>query len=87
MNFDLSEEQEMLQETVRQFFENECPANTLREIFDGESGFDANLWKGMAEMGIAGLHVPEEYGGAGLELLDLAVAAEVLVLPTPPLPV
>jgi alkylation response protein AidB-like acyl-CoA dehydrogenase len=78
VNFDLSEEQEMLQETVRQFLENECPATTLREIFDGDTGFDPGLWKGMAEMGLLGLHLPEEYGGGGLEVLDLAVIAEVM---------
>ena len=78
MNFDLSEEQEMLQETVKQFLDNECPATTLREIFDGDTGFAEGLWKGMAEMGIAGLHLPEEFGGAGLEILDLAVVSEAL---------
>ena len=78
MNFDLSEEQEMLQETVRQYLENECPATRLREIFDGDTGFDPKLWKGMAEMGLAGLHLPEEHGGAGLEILDLAIVSEVL---------
>jgi alkylation response protein AidB-like acyl-CoA dehydrogenase len=78
MNFDLSEEQEMLQETIRSYLENECPANTLREIFDGDDGFSESLWKGMSEMGIAGLHLPEEYGGSGLDVLDLAIVSEVL---------
>jgi alkylation response protein AidB-like acyl-CoA dehydrogenase len=36
------------------------------------------LWKGLAEMGVAGLALPEEYGGAGLEMLDLAIVAETL---------
>ena len=57
MNFDLSEEQQMLQETVKQYLENECPPQRLREIFDGEVGMDAALWQGMAEMGIAGLQL------------------------------
>lgn len=78
MNFDLTEEQLMLQETVGQLLANECPPTHLREVFDGDTGFDEKLWKGLAELGIAGLHVPEEYGGAGLEVLDLAVAAETL---------
>jgi alkylation response protein AidB-like acyl-CoA dehydrogenase len=78
MNFDLSEEQQMLQETVKQYLENECPPQRLREIFDGEVGMDTALWRGMAEMGIAGLELPEEYGGAGLEILDLAVVSETL---------
>ncbi len=78
MNFDLTEEQLMLQDTVGQYVENECPMAHLRELFDGESGYDEVLWKGMVEMGLAGLNISEEYGGAGLEILDLAVVAETL---------
>jgi alkylation response protein AidB-like acyl-CoA dehydrogenase len=77
MNFDTSEEQELLQETIRQFLEGECPPPRVREIFDGE-GHDPALWKGMVELGLAGLAVPEEHGGAGLEILDLALVTEEL---------
>ena len=79
MDFGLSEEQEMLQETVRGFVENECPVTRLREIFDGEEGADPAHWKGLVEMGIAGLAIPEEHGGAGLELIDLALVADLAV--------
>jgi alkylation response protein AidB-like acyl-CoA dehydrogenase len=78
MNFDLSEEQELLQSTVRQFLDNECPLPQVRAIFEGETGHDPALWKGMAEMGLAGLTVPEAYGGAGLEMIDLALVTEIL---------
>jgi alkylation response protein AidB-like acyl-CoA dehydrogenase len=78
MNFGLSEEQTMLQETIRGFVENECPLARLRELFDGESDFDPALWRGLAEMGVAGLTVPEQYGGAEMELLELALVAEIL---------
>jgi alkylation response protein AidB-like acyl-CoA dehydrogenase len=78
MNFDLSEEQELLQDTVRQFLEKECPPTRLREIFEGESGFDSGLWQGMVELGLGGIHLPDAFGGAGLELLDLAIVSEVL---------
>ncbi|MBW2275160.1 MAG: acyl-CoA/acyl-ACP dehydrogenase [Deltaproteobacteria bacterium] len=78
MNFDLSEEQQLLQQTVGRFVANECPAARLREIFDGDEGHDPLLWKGLAEMGVAGLALSEEYGGAGLQMLDLAVVAETL---------
>lgn len=77
MDFGLSEEQEMLQETLRGFAEKECPTTRVRELFDAGGGHDPGLWAGLAEMGIAGLAVPERFGGAGLELLDLALAAEV----------
>ena len=78
MNFDLSEEQELLQQTVRQLMANECPVTRVREIFEGDTGHDPALWKGLVEMGLAGLLVPEEHGGAGLEMIDLALAAESL---------
>lgn len=78
MDFGLSEEQQLLQETVRGFVENECPTTRLRELFDGGIGHDPGLWRGLSEMGLAGLAVPESHGGAGLEVLDVALVAEVL---------
>jgi len=78
VNFDLSDEQELLQDTVRQFAANECPPTRVRAIFDGEEGHDTALWKGLIELGLGGIALPDEYGGAGLELLDLALAAETL---------
>jgi alkylation response protein AidB-like acyl-CoA dehydrogenase len=78
MDFGLSEEQDLLQETVRGFVANECPPSRLREIFDAGSGDDSALWKGLAEMGLTGLAVPEVHGGAEMGCLDLALVAEVL---------
>ena len=78
MDFDVSEEQQLLQETVGQYIENECPLPRLREIFDGEEGHDPALWKGFAEIGMTGLQVSEQYGGAGLEMIDLALATETI---------
>jgi alkylation response protein AidB-like acyl-CoA dehydrogenase len=78
MDFDLSDEQRLLQETVQQFIENECPMARLRELFDDEVGYDPVLWKGLAELGLAGIHLPGEYGGSELDILDLAVVGETL---------
>jgi alkylation response protein AidB-like acyl-CoA dehydrogenase len=78
VNFGLSDEQELLQDTVRRFLEERWPTQKLRALFDGPSGHDADLWRGMAELGLAGLLLEEKAGGAGLELLDLALVAEVL---------
>ena len=52
MDFDLSEEQRLLQETVSGFIENECPLARLRELYDDEVGYDPKLWKGLAELGV-----------------------------------
>ena len=78
MNFGLSEEQDLLQQTVRGFCEKECPPARLRALFDAGEGHDPTLWKGLGEMGLLGLVVPEAYGGAGLQLLDLALVSEVI---------
>jgi alkylation response protein AidB-like acyl-CoA dehydrogenase len=78
MHFGLTQEQQLLQETVRGFVAGECPPPRLREIFDAGVGHDPALWKGLAEIGIAGLTVPEELGGAGLGLLELALVMEEL---------
>ncbi len=72
MDFGLSEEQELLQETVRGFLAQECPVSKLREVFDGETGHDASIWSGLLEMGLGGIAIPEAFGGAGMEALDIA---------------
>jgi alkylation response protein AidB-like acyl-CoA dehydrogenase len=78
MNFDISEEQELLQSTVAQFLQGECPITRVRQIFDGEPGFDPEVWRGMIELGLGGIALPGDYGGADLEMLDLALVAETL---------
>lgn len=78
MDFGLSDEQRLLQDTVEKFLEKENDPTKLRARFDAEEPFDAALWQGLAELGLAGLVVPEAHGGAGLGLLDAALAAETL---------
>jgi alkylation response protein AidB-like acyl-CoA dehydrogenase len=78
MDFGLSEEQRLLQDTIRRYVETECPTTRVRTIMESPTGHDPALWQGLAELGVAGLVVPIEHGGAGLELLDAALAAEVL---------
>ena len=50
----------------------------IRDLVDGEHGADGGHWKQLAELGVAGLLVPEQWGGSGLGMLDAVVAAEVL---------
>ena len=78
MHFGLTEDQELLQATLREFAAKELPAPRLREIFDEGRGWDEALWRAAAGVGLPGLMVPERYGGAGLELLELALAFEVI---------
>jgi len=76
MEFALSEEQEMLKKSARDFLSAECPKSLIRQIEESESGYSPELWKKMAGLGWMGLALPERYGGAGLSLLDLAVLFE-----------
>ena len=86
MDFALSEEQQLLAQSLRRFLEEECPITRVREWVAEVPGNDGGSWKALCELGLAGLLVPEEHGGSGLGLLDAAVAAESLaraVAPTP----
>ena len=78
MDFGLSEDQVLLKDAVRRYLDSECPTPRVRAIMETETGHDPELWRGLAELGVPGLAIPTEHGGAGLELLDAAVAAEEL---------
>ena len=86
MNFALSDEQELLQHTLRTFVAKECPPPLVRAVFDGAREAVPALWNGLSQIGVTGLAVPESYGGAGLELLDLALVAEELGRGAVPVP-
>ena len=76
MNFELSQEQKMLQQTARTFLKKECPKALVRQVVETDPGYSPELWKKMAELGWMGLTIPEELGGTGLSFLDLAVLLE-----------
>ena len=76
MNFGFNEEQELLRNTARKFFENECPSDTVRRLMETPEGINAELWKKLAEQGWLGLIYPEAHDGMGLGLVDLVVLME-----------
>lgn len=78
MNFDLSDEQRLLQESVGRLLEDLCPPQRVRDVAEEGAGFDQSLWDATREIGVAGLASHEVFGGAGLEILDLACIAETL---------
>ncbi|HYZ93533.1 MAG TPA: acyl-CoA dehydrogenase family protein [Actinomycetota bacterium] len=75
MRFDFDETQYALRDLARDLFEKESPPSRLRGLLDGKP-FDRGVWKTMAEAGITGITVPESYGGAGGNELDLALVYE-----------
>ncbi len=78
MDFGLSEEQELFQQSARDFLAAECPMTLVREVGADEEGFPRALYAKMAALGWMGLVVPERYGGAGLGMLELALLLEQL---------
>jgi alkylation response protein AidB-like acyl-CoA dehydrogenase len=78
MEFALTDEQRMLDESLRGYLGKELTLEKLKALAKEAKGFSEAQWKALADLGVAGLLVPAEYGGAGLGLLDAAVAAEAL---------
>jgi acyl-CoA dehydrogenase len=74
----LSEEQRDLQEVVRKLIQSKSPVKALRTLRDerSETGFSEPLWREMAQLGWAGILVPEEHGGAGLGYQELGVVLQ-----------
>jgi alkylation response protein AidB-like acyl-CoA dehydrogenase len=86
MDFGLSEEQTLLDDSLRRFLAERVPTTRVRELLETPDAHDAKLWSELAELGVAGCLVAEEHGGAGLSLLDAAVIATALghaAAPTP----
>ena len=76
MNFGLTETQQTLKNTVRKFLAAECPISEARRLMETETAFDAGLWRKISEQGWTGIIFPEEYGGFGMGLVEMAVVLE-----------
>ena len=74
MDFELTDEQRLIQDTVRAFVDERVLPVAIQNDIDHK--LDMELIEGMAELGILGIVVPEEYGGAGLDYVAEALACE-----------
>lgn len=74
MNFDLTDEQEMVRDTFARFLDENSSSVRIRAAMP--SGFDADLWQGLAELGAFAMRVPEEAGGMGMGLFEAAILME-----------
>lgn len=89
MNFDLSEEQQILVDTVAKFVKDDSPVERFRKLRESERGWEADAWARMGEMGWLGVAFPEEQGGFGGRFVDLALILEQLgrgLVPEPVIP-
>jgi len=76
VNYELSDEQQLLRDTVREFAVSKVAP--VAEELDRESRFPYDLVAELAELGLMGIPIPEEYGGAGADTVSYAIAVEEL---------
>jgi alkylation response protein AidB-like acyl-CoA dehydrogenase len=76
MYFDLTDEQQAIKATAREFLAARYKSERIRELAESEHGFEQSDWEEMAELGWPGLALPEEWGGQGLGVVDLSVLFE-----------
>ena len=84
----LNEEQSMLRDSARGLIRDKAPVSHLRQLRDSRdaTGFSRDLWRAFAEMGFAGLLVPESFGGSGLGCVEAGVVMEEIgrtLMPSP----
>jgi len=78
VKFHLSSEQEALQDSILRTAARACPPERRRELLGAATDLDRPIWNAIMEVGVGGLLIPEEYGGAALGLEDTALAFEAL---------
>ena len=78
MDFGLSQDQSMFQQSLRGYLAERVPMQRVRSVMESASGHDGALLGQLAEQGVTGILVPAGFGGSGLGLLDAAIAAEEL---------
>ena len=87
MKFSFSAEQTEFRTMLRRFLRDRSPTSEVRRAMETGAGYDAEVWRVMAaELGVAAIHIPEAWGGAGFGVSELAIAAEEAgraLLPSP----
>ena len=86
MDFELSDDQQHLRDSVRSVLERESPPSVVRTAYDGRSGASNRLWDVISDLDWPAIEVPESLGGLGLGFVELALIAEEIgrvVAPAP----
>jgi alkylation response protein AidB-like acyl-CoA dehydrogenase len=77
VNFAFSPEQEEFRLSLRRFLADKSPAAEVRRLMETDDGYDPQVWKQLADqLGLQGLAIPEEFGGAGATPVELGIAFE-----------
>ncbi len=76
MNFDFSDDQNLLRAEVRKYLAGESPLAVAREVLEAGGTHSASVWQGLVDLGATALMLPDDGGGSGLGALELCVVAE-----------
>src|SRR3990172_1432788 len=86
MDLGLSEDQEMLKRSAKEFLQKESTKALVRAMEEDDRGYTPELWRKVAGVGWLGIALPEKYGGAGGNFVDLSLLFEEMgraLLPGP----
>jgi alkylation response protein AidB-like acyl-CoA dehydrogenase len=86
LDLEFDQEQELLQQTVRDLLQRHCPPEVVRSMEDDPVGYPLELWSQLGQLDLIGLLLPEEYGGSGMSLIEGVALYEELgraLAPTP----
>ena len=79
IQFAFTDEQEQFRSAVRRFLNDKSPTTEVRRLMATAEGYDPAVWRQLSEeLALPGIHVPEQYGGAGFGMVELCIVTEEL---------
>src|SRR6202789_176755 len=79
IQFAFTDEQEQFRSAIRRFLHDKSPTTEVRRLMATADGYDPQVWRQLSdELGLPGVHIPEQYGGAGFGMVELGIVAEEL---------
>src|ERR1700722_9136024 len=79
IQFAFTDEQEQFRSAVRRFLNDKSPTTEVRRLMATADGYDPQVWRQLSdELGLPGIHIPEQYGGAGFGMVELCIVTEEL---------
>src|SRR2546428_4208590 len=77
IQFAFTDEQEQFRAAIRRFLQEKSPPTEVRRLMDTATGYDPEIWRQLSEqLALPGIHIPEQYGGAGFGLVGRCIVTE-----------
>jgi alkylation response protein AidB-like acyl-CoA dehydrogenase len=77
IQFAFTDEQEQFRAAIRRFLQEKSPPTEVRRLMDTTEGYDPEIWHQLSEqLALPGIHIPEQYGGAGFGMVELCIVTE-----------